>query len=36
MAEVEQNFALVGQEIPDDVWAEMKVEGLIPADAPTP
>ena len=34
--EVEENFALVGQEIPGDVWAEMKAEGLIPQDAPTP
>lgn len=34
--ELEENFALVGQEIPDDVWVEMKSEGLIPADAPTP
>ena len=34
--ELEENFALVGQEIPSDVWAEMKAEGLIPADAPTP
>ena len=34
--ELEQNFALVGQEIPGDVWSEMKAEGLIPADAPTP
>lgn len=34
--ELEENFALVGQEIPGDVWAEMKSEGLIPADAPTP
>ena len=34
--ELEENFALVGQEIPGDVWAEMKLEGLIPRDAPTP
>ena len=34
--ELEENFALVGQEIPSDVWAEMKAEGLIPEDAPTP
>ena len=34
--EVEENFALVRQEIPGDVWAEMKAEGLIPEDAPTP
>ncbi len=34
--ELEQNFKMVGQEIPGDVWAEMKAEKLIPADAPTP
>ena len=34
--ELEQNFALVGEEIPDDVWSEMKAEELIPGDAPTP
>ena len=34
--EVEQNFALVGQDIPNDLWSEMKTEGLIPSDAPTP
>ncbi len=34
--ELEQNFELVGQAIPDDVWSEMKSEGLIPSDAPTP
>ena len=36
VAELEENFGLVGQEIPRDVWAEMKAEGLIPGDAPTP
>ncbi|MYA59764.1 MAG: aldo/keto reductase, partial [Chloroflexi bacterium] len=36
VAEVEQNFELVGTEIPGDVWSEMKDEGLIPEDAPTP
>ena len=34
--EVEQNFALVSQSIPQDVWTEMKSEQLIPSDAPTP
>ena len=34
--ELEENFALVGQEIPGDVWSEMKAERLIPEDAPTP
>ena len=33
--ELEHNFALVGEEIPGDVWLEMKAEGLIPEDAPT-
>ena len=27
--ELEQNFALVGQEIPEDVWSEMKAEGFL-------
>ena len=36
VAELEENFGLVGQEIPRDVWAEMRAEGLIPGDAPTP
>ncbi len=36
VAEVEQNFELVSAAIPEDVWSEMKDEGLIPADAPTP
>ena len=36
VSEIEQNFALVEEEIPADVWAEMKAEGLIPEDAPTP
>ena len=34
--ELEQNFDLVGHELPADVWSEMKAEGLIPADAVTP
>ena len=34
--ELEHNFALVQHEIPSDVWAEMRTEGLIPANAPTP
>ena len=36
VAELEENFGLVGQAIPGDVWSEMKAEGLIPGDAPTP
>ncbi len=35
VAELEENFGLVGQQIPGDVWSEMKAEGLIPGDAPT-
>ncbi len=34
--ELEQNIEMLRQEIPGDVWSEMKSEGLIPADAPTP
>ena len=34
--EVEGNIAMVGTEIPSDLWAELKQEKLIPADAPTP
>ena len=34
--ELEENLEMVAQEIPEDVWSEMKAEGLIPADAPTP
>ena len=36
VSELEQNFELVSAEIPGDVWSEMKAEGLIPEDAPTP
>ena len=35
VSEVEENFALVGEEIPADVWLELKSERLIPEDAPT-
>lgn len=35
-AQVEQNAALIKARIPADLWAEMKQEGLIPIDAPTP
>jgi D-threo-aldose 1-dehydrogenase len=34
--QVEQNVELIRVEIPGDMWSEMKSEGLIPADAPTP
>ena len=36
VSELEQNFELVGQQISSDVWSDMKSEGLIPSDAPTP
>ena len=35
VSELEENFALVRQEIPGDVWLEMKSQGLIAADATT-
>jgi D-threo-aldose 1-dehydrogenase len=34
--QVEQNAALIRADCPADLWAEMKHEGLIPLDAPTP
>ena len=34
--ELEQNIEMVRQQIPSDVWSEMKSEGLIPSNAPTP
>src|SRR5204862_6346585 len=35
-AQVERNAALFEAEIPSAVWAELKAEGLLRADAPTP
>ena len=35
-AEVEQNLAIFAPRIPADFWAELKQEGLLRADAPTP
>ena len=35
-AEVEENVALTGFDIPADLWSELKAEGLIPEAAPTP
>ena len=35
-AEVVQNAAAMVQPIPAAVWAELKAEGLLPAEAPTP
>ena len=34
--QVVQNVDLIRTEIPAGMWSEMKAEGLIPADAPTP
>ncbi len=34
--EVERNMALMRSAIPADLWAELKREGLMPADAPVP
>jgi D-threo-aldose 1-dehydrogenase len=34
--EVEENIAMADLEIPTDLWAELRAEGLIPTDAPTP
>ncbi|HJP30145.1 MAG: aldo/keto reductase [Candidatus Latescibacteria bacterium] len=33
---VQQNLAAYGRSIPSDLWAELKAEGLLRADAPTP
>jgi D-threo-aldose 1-dehydrogenase len=35
-AEVRQNLALMRHDIPDALWADLKAEGLIRADAPAP
>ena len=35
-AEVEENFNMVRHPIPEDAWAELREEGLIPEEAPTP
>ena len=34
--EVRQNFDMAGFPIPADLWAELKQEGLLPENAPTP
>jgi len=36
IAELEQNIAMVQQEIPAAVWSDMRSAGLIPNNAPTP
>ena len=35
-SEVEENFSMAGYPIPDDLWTELRHEGLIPEEAPTP
>ena len=35
-AEVEENVRMVEHAIPIDLWADLKAEGLIPGEAPTP
>ena len=35
-AEVEENFRMAGWDIPSDTWQELRAEGLIPEEAPTP
>jgi D-threo-aldose 1-dehydrogenase len=35
-AEVTQNVEIFAPDVPADVWAELKHEGLLRADAPTP
>ena len=34
--EVQENFDMVRCEIPADLWAELKHDGLLPENAPTP
>lgn len=36
IAELEQNIAMVQQDIPAALWSDMRSAGLIPDDAPTP
>jgi len=36
MAEVEENFRLIGHPIPPDFWAELRAKKLIPDEAPVP
>jgi D-threo-aldose 1-dehydrogenase len=35
-AEVATNVEVFAPEVPADFWAELKTEGLLRADAPTP
>ena len=36
IAEAEENFRMVEHPIPGEMWAELRQEGLIPSEAPTP
>jgi len=36
IAELDQNLTFMRQPIPADLWQELKSEGLLPAEAPTP
>ena len=36
VAEVEENFQMIGYPIPSALWEELRQEGLIPSEAPTP
>jgi D-threo-aldose 1-dehydrogenase len=36
VAEAEENFHMIGYPIPSALWEELRQEGLIPAEAPTP
>ncbi len=36
VAELEENFRLISHPIPADFWADLRREGIIPAEAPTP
>jgi D-threo-aldose 1-dehydrogenase len=36
VAELEENVRMAQQDIPAGVWSEMRLEGLIPEDAPVP
>ena len=34
--EIEENLNMVGLPVPDSLWSDLKTEGLIPEQAPTP
>ena len=36
VAEVADNAAMLARPVPADLWAELKHQGLLRADAPTP